>query len=53
MASNMVSLGTSSTAIFPLASQAEIIGAFPSNMIVAQMTVQSLRIGKGLCAIDP
>jgi hypothetical protein len=49
----VITLGTGGPAILPLASETEIVGAFAANVIVAQMSVEGLRIGIVELAVDP
>jgi hypothetical protein len=53
MASDMITLGTSSGTVFPLACEAEVISALSTNVIVAEMIVKSLGVREGLCAFEP
>lgn len=39
MTSYMVPFGASSPAVFPLASQAKVIGALAADVIIAQMVI--------------
>jgi hypothetical protein len=53
MASYMVSFGTGRPAVLPLAGQAQIIGAFPADVVVAEMVVQLFRITESQGTVDP
>ena len=53
MAGDMIALCAGSDAVFPFASEAEVIGALPANVVVAEMIVQSLGFGEGFGAFDP
>lgn len=53
MAGYVITLGAGSAAILPFASEAKIVGALPANVIVAQMSVKSLRIGIIKLAVNP
>jgi hypothetical protein len=53
MTSDMVALRTGGCAVFPFASEAEVIGALPAYVIAAEMVVEGLRIGKRLCTVKP
>lgn len=53
MTGDVISFGAGSSTILPLASKAEVICALPSDVIVAKMVVQCLRVGERLDAINP
>lgn len=53
VASDVITLGACGDAVSPLASETEIVGALPAYVIMAQMIVESLRVWKSLCTIDP
>ena len=50
---DVISLGASCTAIFPLASETKIVGALSADMVVAEVVVEDLGVGVGLATIDP
>jgi hypothetical protein len=45
MGCDVIPLSTGSTAIFPFASEAKIVGALATDMFVAEVNVQELGIG--------
>jgi hypothetical protein len=49
----MIALRTGRCAVFPFASEAEVIGALPAYVIVAEMIVEGLRVRKRLCTVEP
>jgi hypothetical protein len=53
MAGDMIALCTCGGAIFPFASEAEVIGALPANVVVAKMIVKRLGVGEGFGAFEP
>ena len=44
MARNMVTLGTRGVAVFPPASEAEVICALPADVVVAEVVVEQFGI---------
>ena len=53
MAGDVIPLCASSCAVFPFASETEVICALPADVVVAEMIVKSLGVGEGLCAFEP
>jgi hypothetical protein len=53
MAGDMITLCAGRGAVFPLASETEVIGALPADVVVARMIVKGLGVGESLCAFDP
>ena len=51
--SYVISLGTGSSTSPPPTRQAQVVGALPTDVVVAQMVVEGLRICKGPGAVDP
>jgi hypothetical protein len=53
MTGDMIALCTGSDAVFPFASETEVIGALPAYVIVAEMVVKSLGVGERFGAFEP
>ena len=53
MTSYVVALRTGGCAVFPFASEAEVIGALPAYVIATEMVIEGLRVGKRLCTVEP
>lgn len=53
MAGYVVTLCAGGTTVLPLAGETEIVGALATDVVVAEMVVESLGVGKGLTAVDP
>lgn len=53
MGGNMVTFSASSTAILPLAGEAEVIRGFAADVLVAKVVVEALSVGKGSRALLP
>lgn len=53
MGGNMVTFSASSTAILPLAGEAEVICGFAADVVVAEVVVEALSVGKRSCALFP
>jgi hypothetical protein len=53
MAGDMIALCAGSDAVFPLASETEVIGALPANVVVAEMIVKSLGFWERFDAFEP
>lgn len=49
----MVTFSASSTAILPLAGEAEVIRGFAADVVVAEVVVESLSVGKRSSALFP
>jgi|HubBroStandDraft_1064217.scaffolds.fasta_scaffold1906435_1 hypothetical protein len=49
----MIALRTGRCAVSPFASEAEVIGALPAYVIVAEMIVEGLRVRKRFCTVEP
>ena len=49
----MVPLSTSSAAVLPVAGEAEIIGGFAANVVVAEVIVETLGVAKQSSALLP
>ena len=49
----MVALSTGSTAVLPLAGEAEVVGGFAANVVVAEVVVESLCVVKRSSALFP
>ena len=50
---DMVALSAGRPAILPLAGQAQIAGALPADVIIAEVVVESFGVGEDLVAADP
>jgi hypothetical protein len=50
---DMVSFGAGCSAIFPFTGQAQVVGALPTDVVVAEMVVQGLWVWEGLGAVEP
>lgn len=53
MAGYVITLSTRGAAVLPFASKAEIVGALAADVVVAEMVVKDLWVGKGLGAVLP
>jgi hypothetical protein len=53
MAGDMVAFGTCGVAVFPLACETEIACALAANVVVAEVTVESLWVRRDFVAVDP
>lgn len=53
MAGDVIALGTGRCAVSPFASEAEVISALPAYVIVAEMVVEGLGVGKRPCTVEP
>jgi hypothetical protein len=53
MAGDMIALCAGSGAVFPFASEAEVVGALPTNVVVAKMVVKSFGFGERFGAFEP
>lgn len=53
MTSDMVSLCAGCSTVLPLASKTEIVCTLSSDMVVAQVIIKCLRVGRRVCAIKP
>jgi hypothetical protein len=53
MTGDMITLCTGSDAVFPFASETEVIGALSAYVIVAEMVVESLGVGEIFGAVEP
>lgn len=53
MAGNVITLGARRAAVLPFASEAEIVGALATYVVVAEVGVEGLRIGKVELAVEP
>jgi hypothetical protein len=53
MTGNMVALCTSSDAVLPFASETEIVGAFPANVVIAEVIVKNFGVGERFGAFEP
>ena len=53
MTGDVVSLCAGGTAILPLASEAKVICALSTDVVVAEMVVERLRVLEGLLAVEP
>jgi hypothetical protein len=53
MTGNMVAFCTGSDAVLPFASEAEIVGALPANVVIAEVMVKSFGVGERFGAFEP
>lgn len=53
MACDVVPLCACRSTIFPLASEAQVIGALAANVVVAQVAIESFGIGESHSTIGP
>ena len=53
MTGNMVALSTGSDAVLPFASEAEIVGALPADVVVAEVIVKSFGLVERFGAFEP
>jgi hypothetical protein len=53
VASDMIAFCTGGRTAFPFASETEVVGALPANVIVTEMIIESLGVGERLCAVEP
>lgn len=44
MTGDVIALRTRGTAIFPFAGKTKVVRALPSNMVIAEMVVESFRV---------
>lgn len=53
MTSDMITLCTRSTTIFPFASETKVVRALPADVVVAKVVIERFRVCIGLGAVDP
>jgi len=53
MASDMIAFSAGRATILPLASQTQVAGTLPTNVVVAQMVVERFWVGQDLVAFYP
>ncbi len=53
MGGDVVTLRAGGTAVLPVASEAEIVGGFATDVVVAEVVVEYLGVGEGTIAVAP
>lgn len=53
MGGDVVTLGTGSSTVLPVAGEAEIVGRLTADMVVAEVVVEDLGVGEGAVAAAP
>jgi hypothetical protein len=53
VASDMIAFCTGGRTVLPFASETEVVGALPANVIVTEVIIESLGVGERLCAVEP
>lgn len=51
MGGDMVALGTSRSAVLPLAGQTEVVGGLSANVVIAEMKIEKLCVWSGEGAV--
>jgi len=53
MASDMIPFRAGCSTVSPFASQTKVVGALPTNVLIAEMIIELLRVGENPWAVYP